>query len=71
MGFGGSVTGTSTLRRAVVAGAAVVLAITASAFQQSPAPTAIVDAGAKRAPMSKYIYDQFIKHLNHCIYNGI
>ncbi len=35
------------------------------------APTAIVDTTAKRAPMSKYIYGQFIEHLGRCIYGGI
>jgi len=35
------------------------------------APTAIVDAAATRAPMSKYIYGQFIEHLGRCIYGGI
>jgi alpha-N-arabinofuranosidase len=35
------------------------------------APAAIVDAGSPRAPMSKYIYGQFIEHLGRCIYGGI
>ena len=30
-----------------------------------------VDAGAPLAPMSKYIYGQFIEHLGRCIYGGI
>jgi alpha-N-arabinofuranosidase len=57
--------------RAFIIGSVLALTLTASAFQQSPAPAAIVDAAAKRAPMSKYIYGQFIEHLGRCIYGGI
>jgi len=41
--------------------------------QDRPAgpPAAIIDAGARRAPMSKYIYGQFIEHLGRCIYGGL
>jgi alpha-N-arabinofuranosidase len=35
------------------------------------APAVTVDAGLPRAPMSKYIYGQFIEHLGRCIYGGI
>ena len=34
-------------------------------------PAATIDASARRAPMSKYIYGQFIEHLGRCIYGGI
>ena len=36
-----------------------------------PAPAATIDAASLRAPMSKYIYGQFIEHLGRCIYGGI
>jgi len=35
------------------------------------APTATIHASRARAPMSKYIYGQFIEHLGRCIYGGI
>jgi alpha-N-arabinofuranosidase len=35
------------------------------------APAVTIDAGAPTAPMSKYIYGQFIEHLGRCIYGGI
>ena len=38
---------------------------------QAPAPAVIVDAASPTAPMSKYIYGQFIEHLGRCIYGGI
>jgi alpha-N-arabinofuranosidase len=38
---------------------------------QVPAPAVIVDAASPTAPMSKYIYGQFIEHLGRCIYGGI
>ena len=34
-------------------------------------PQAEVDASAAAAPISKYIYGQFIEHLGRCIYQGI
>jgi len=34
-------------------------------------PRAAVDAKAEGAPISKYIYGQFIEHLGRCIYQGI
>jgi alpha-N-arabinofuranosidase len=34
-------------------------------------PRAIVEAGQPLAPISKYIYGQFIEHLGRCIYQGI
>ncbi|HSK11126.1 MAG TPA: alpha-L-arabinofuranosidase C-terminal domain-containing protein [Vicinamibacterales bacterium] len=34
-------------------------------------PRVIVDARRRRAPMSHYIYGQFIEHLGRCIYGGI
>ncbi len=34
-------------------------------------PAVTIRAGATRAPMSKYIYGQFIEHLGRCIYGGI
>ncbi len=34
-------------------------------------PTIAVDAARKGAPISKYIYGQFIEHLGRCIYGGI
>ncbi len=35
------------------------------------APAMTIRASARRAPMSKYIYGQFIEHLGRCIYGGI
>jgi alpha-N-arabinofuranosidase len=35
------------------------------------APAVTIDAASLRAPMSKYIYGQFIEHLGRCIYGGI
>ena len=40
-----------------------------SARELKPAVT--IEAAATRAPMSKYIYGQFIEHLGRCIYGGI
>jgi len=34
-------------------------------------PQAAIDAGKTGAPISKYIYGQFIEHLGRCIYQGI
>jgi alpha-N-arabinofuranosidase len=34
-------------------------------------PTVTIDAGKTGAPISKYIYGQFIEHLGRCIYGGI
>ncbi len=34
-------------------------------------PQAIVEAGKKKEPISKFIYGQFIEHLGRCIYGGI
>lgn len=34
-------------------------------------PAAVIDASARKAPISKYIYGQFIEHLGRCIYGGI
>src|SRR5664279_1101400 len=33
--------------------------------------TVVVDASKTGAPISKYIYGQFIEHLGHCIYGGL
>jgi alpha-N-arabinofuranosidase len=35
------------------------------------APAVVIDTGRVRAPMSKYVYGQFIEHLGRCIYQGI
>lgn len=37
----------------------------------TPKPAITVDAGQTAAPISKYIYGQFIEHLGRCIYGGI
>ncbi|MBM3310219.1 MAG: hypothetical protein FJY80_01795, partial [Candidatus Aminicenantes bacterium] len=34
-------------------------------------PQAVVDASSTLAPISKYIYGQFIEHLGRCIYQGV
>ncbi len=34
-------------------------------------PAVVIDAGRVRAPLSKYVYGQFIEHLGRCIYQGI
>ncbi len=36
-----------------------------------PAPSISIDASKPRAPVSPYIYGQFIEHLGRCIYGGI
>ncbi|MEW6252444.1 MAG: alpha-L-arabinofuranosidase, partial [Planctomycetota bacterium] len=36
-----------------------------------PAPRITIDAGKVSAPLSPYIYGQFIEHLGRCIYGGI
>lgn len=36
-----------------------------------PAPSITVDAAKVAAPISKYIYGQFIEHMGRCIYGGI
>ncbi|RPJ73625.1 MAG: hypothetical protein EHM24_07590, partial [Acidobacteria bacterium] len=35
------------------------------------APAAAIDAARRRAPVSPYVYGQFIEHLGRCIYGGI
>lgn len=48
------------------------LAGTASrATAENEKPTILIDAGETTAPISKYIYGQFIEHLGHCVYGGI
>ncbi len=37
----------------------------------SPEPRITIDATTTGAPLSKYIYGQFIEHLGRCIYGGI
>jgi alpha-N-arabinofuranosidase len=64
---------TASLRGIAPAGI-VLLALAAgmSGRAQAPAqPAVTIDAAATRAPMSKYIYGQFIEHLGRCIYGGI
>lgn len=39
--------------------------------QQAPQPTVRIDAQSIGAPISKYVYGQFIEHLGRCIYGGI
>jgi alpha-N-arabinofuranosidase len=34
-------------------------------------PAATIDVSKTGAPISKYIYGQFIEHLGRCIYQGI
>jgi len=34
-------------------------------------PSAAIDVSKTGAPISKYIYGQFIEHLGHCIYQGL
>ncbi|MEW6237806.1 MAG: alpha-L-arabinofuranosidase C-terminal domain-containing protein [Candidatus Omnitrophota bacterium] len=34
-------------------------------------PSVVIDASKEGAPISKYIYGQFIEHLGRCIYGGI
>ncbi|MCK7530665.1 MAG: hypothetical protein MZV63_06270 [Marinilabiliales bacterium] len=38
---------------------------------RAPAARPTIDAGERAAPISKYIYGQFIEHLGRCIYGGI
>jgi alpha-N-arabinofuranosidase len=39
--------------------------------QELPAPSVVVNVEKTLAPMSKYVYGQFIEHLGRCIYQGI
>jgi alpha-L-arabinofuranosidase len=64
----------------LIAGAAAIVAHLACSqpqqpTAQAPAPSAsatvTVDATKTGAPISKYIYGQFIEHLGRCIYGGI
>ena len=59
--------------RAILAAALVILALAAETpgRAQAPAPAVTIDAASPTAPMSKYIYGQFIEHLGRCIYGGI
>jgi alpha-N-arabinofuranosidase len=41
------------------------------AAAQAPAAEIAIDAARTRAPISKYVYGQFIEHLGRCIYGGI
>ena len=68
---GGTVS-TASLRSIAPAGIVLLaLAAGASGRAQAPVPAVTIDAAAVRAPMSKYIYGQFIEHLGRCIYGGI
>jgi alpha-N-arabinofuranosidase len=63
---------TASLRGIAPAGIVLLtLAAVAPGRAQAPVPAVIIDAAAARAPMSKYIYGQFIEHLGRCIYGGI
>jgi alpha-L-arabinofuranosidase len=64
---------TASLRVVVPAGVLLLaMAAAVPGKAQAPAqPSVVIDAGAPRAPMSKYIYGQFIEHLGRCIYGGI
>ena len=60
--------------RVVVPAGVLVLAMAAAVpgKAQAPAqPSVVIDAGAPRAMMSKYIYGQFIEHPGRCVYGGI
>jgi alpha-N-arabinofuranosidase len=48
-----------------------VLATILLAVTPAISATVTVDAAKTRAPISKYIYGQFIEHLGRCIYGGI
>lgn len=39
--------------------------------REPDAPAVTIDTGRVRAPLSKYVYGQFIEHLGRCIYQGI
>ena len=53
---------------AVVCGCA---STTKTAAKQAVAPAVRIDAVKAGAPISKYVYGQFIEHLGRCIYGGI
>ena len=59
----------STLSRKSLPVVLLAAVLTASAAGQTIAVT--IDAGNTRAPISPYIYGQFIEHLGRCIYGGI
>jgi len=68
-----------TMRQTVGSALAMVMCLGIARFGQAaepkPAkgenPTVTIDAGKTKAPISKYIYGQFIEHLGRCIYGGI
>ncbi len=57
-------------RVSLLAAGAGVLCFTAACGAAGPAELR-VDAAAEKAPVSKYVYGQFIEHLGRCIYGGI
>lgn len=68
-----------TMRQTVGSALAMVICLGIARFGPSaepkPAkgekPTVTIDAAKTKAPISKYIYGQFIEHLGRCIYGGI
>jgi alpha-N-arabinofuranosidase len=61
--------------RNIAAAAAIFLMATMSRGEEKAIPalpnTVTIDAGRTKAPISKYIYGQFIEHLGRCIYGGM
>jgi alpha-N-arabinofuranosidase len=51
--------------------ATVLVGLAAPALAASEAVPVIVDLRRKAAPISRYVYGQFIEHLGRCIYGGI
>jgi alpha-N-arabinofuranosidase len=55
----------------IVVGIACLTAMRVGPLAADEGPSVAIDAAASRAPVSKYIYGQFIEHLGRCIYGGI
>jgi alpha-L-arabinofuranosidase len=49
----------------------MVAGVAAHAAAAAPEATVTVDLAKTRAPISKYVYGQFIEHLGRCIYGGL
>jgi alpha-L-arabinofuranosidase len=59
------------MRKAVIVALALILLIGIYLAGSDKKPVISVDLDQKGAPISKYVYGQFIEHLGKCIYGGI
>jgi hypothetical protein len=51
--------------------ACLIATLSASAPSRAADARVSIDVACKRAPISKYVYGQFIEHLGRCIYGGL